>query len=40
MAKVELKNVKGEKLKDITISDSIWKIEGNSVNWLCPLNNN
>lgn len=29
MAKVELKNVKGEKLKDITISDSIWKIETN-----------
>ncbi len=29
MAKVELKNNKGEKLKDITISDSIWKIETN-----------
>ena len=29
MAKVELKNIKGEKLKDITISDSIWKIETN-----------
>ncbi len=29
MAKVELKNQKGEKLKDITISDSIWKIETN-----------
>ena len=29
MAKVELKNVKGEKLKDITISDSIWEIETN-----------
>ena len=29
MAKVELKNTKGEKLKDITISDSIWKIETN-----------
>ena len=29
MAKVELKNVKGEKLKDITISDSIWKMETN-----------
>ncbi len=29
MAKVELKNSKGEKLKDITISDSIWKIETN-----------
>ena len=29
MAKVELKNLKGEKLKDITISDSIWKIETN-----------
>ena len=29
MTKVELKNVKGEKLKDITLSDSIWKIETN-----------
>lgn len=29
MAKVELKNIKGEKLKDVTISDSIWKIETN-----------
>lgn len=29
MAKVNLINVKGEKLKDITISDSIWKIETN-----------
>ncbi len=29
MAKVELINQKGEKLKDITISDSIWKIETN-----------
>lgn len=29
MTKVELKNIKGEKLKDITISDSIWKIETN-----------
>lgn len=29
MAKVELKNIKGEKLKDITISDSVWKIEAN-----------
>lgn len=29
MAKIELKNNKGEKLKDITISDSIWKIETN-----------
>ncbi len=29
MAKVELKNSKGEKLKDITLSDSIWKIETN-----------
>ncbi len=29
MAKIELKNIKGEKLKDITISDSIWKIETN-----------
>ncbi len=29
MAKIELKNIKGEKLKDITISDAIWKIETN-----------
>lgn len=29
MAKVELKNIKGEKLKDITISDSVWNIETN-----------
>ena len=29
MAKVELKNIKGEKLKDITISDSVWQIETN-----------
>lgn len=29
MAKVNLINLKGEKLKDITISDSIWKIETN-----------
>lgn len=29
MAKVDLINLKGEKLKDITISDSIWKIETN-----------
>ncbi len=29
MAKIELKNVKGEKLRDITISDSIWKIKTN-----------
>ncbi len=29
MTKVELKNIKGEKLKDITISDSVWNIETN-----------
>ncbi len=29
MAKVELKNQKGEKLESITISDSIWNIETN-----------
>ena len=29
MTKVELINNKGEKLKDITLSDSIWKIETN-----------
>ena len=29
MTKVELKNLKSEKVKDINISDSIWKIETN-----------
>lgn len=29
MAKVELKNLKNEKVKDLSISDSIWKIETN-----------
>lgn len=29
MAKVELKNLKNEKVKDLSISDSIWKIEVN-----------
>lgn len=29
MTKVELKNLKNEKVKDISISDSIWKIETN-----------
>lgn len=30
MAKVELKNLKNEKVKDLSISDSIWKIEVNN----------
>ncbi len=29
MAKIELKNLKNEKVKDLSISDSIWKIETN-----------
>lgn len=29
MAKIELKNINGEKIKDITLSDSIFKIEAN-----------
>lgn len=29
MAKIELKNINGEKVKDITLSDSIFKIEAN-----------
>lgn len=29
MAKIEIKNINGEKVKDITISDSIFKIEAN-----------
>ena len=30
MTKVELKNIKNEKVKDLSISDSIWKIEVNN----------
>ena len=30
MAKIELKNLKAEKVKDITLNDSIWKVEVNS----------
>ena len=30
MAKIELKNLKNEKVKDLSISDSIWKIEVNN----------
>lgn len=29
MAKLELKNIKGEKIKDVTLSDQIFKIEAN-----------
>ena len=29
MAKVDIKNIKGEKVKDITLTDSIFKIEVN-----------
>ena len=29
MAKIELKNINGEKVKDITLNDSIFKIEVN-----------
>jgi len=29
MAKISLLNLKGEKVKDITLNDQVWKIEGN-----------
>ena len=31
MAKIQLINVKGEKLKDITLADSVWNIETNDI---------
>jgi len=31
MAKMQLINVKGEKLKDLTLSDSVWQIEPNDI---------
>ena len=31
MAKVQLINQKGEKLKDITLADSVWNIETNDI---------
>ncbi len=31
MAKTPIINLKGEKVKDITLSDSIWNIEGNNI---------
>ena len=31
MAKIQLINVKGEKLKDITLADNVWNIEGNDI---------
>ena len=31
MAKIQLINVKGEKLKDLTLADNVWNIEGNDI---------
>ena len=31
MAKIQLINVKGEKLKDLTLADNIWNIEVNDI---------
>ena len=31
MAKIQLVNVKGEKLKDLTLEDSVWNIEANDI---------
>ena len=31
MAKIQLVNVKGEKLKDLTLDDSVWNIEANDI---------
>ncbi len=31
MAKIQLINVKGEKLKDITLADNVWNIEANDI---------
>ena len=31
MAKTQLINLKGEKLKDITLADSVWAIEANDI---------
>lgn len=31
MAKIQLMNIKGEKLKDLTLSDDVWNIETNDV---------
>ena len=31
MAKIQLINVKGEKLKDLTLADSVWNIEANDI---------
>ena len=31
MAKVEIKNIKGEKVKDLTLKDSVWSIEVNDI---------
>ena len=31
MAKVQLINIKGEKLKDLTLADNVWNIEANDI---------
>ena len=31
MAKIQLVNIKGEKLKDLTLEDSVWNIEANDI---------
>ena len=31
MAKIQLINIKGEKLKDITLADNVWNIETNDI---------
>lgn len=31
MAKIELKNIKGEKVKDITLADTVWNIEPHDI---------
>ena len=31
MAKIQLINIKGEKLKDITLADNVWNIEANDI---------
>ena len=31
MAKIQLVNIKGEKLKDLTLADSVWNIEANDI---------
>ena len=31
MAKIQLINIKGEKLKDLTLDDNVWNIEANDI---------